>query len=78
VTAASFPVADPALLVEDVIEVPVQVNGKVRGRVTIAATTGESAAIAAALAEPNVASHIAGKELRRQIYVKGRMITLVV
>ena len=78
VTAASFPVADPALLVSDTVEVPVQVNGKVRGRVTIAADADEEAAVAAALAEPNVATHVAGRELRKKLYVPGRMITLVV
>ena len=78
VTQAEFPAADPALLVEDTVEVPVQVNGKVRGRVTIAADADEEIAVAAALAEPNVAAHVGGRELRKQLYVPGRMITLVV
>ena len=78
VTQAQFPVADPAMLAEDTVEVPVQVNGKLRGRVTIAAGADEEAAVAAALAEPNVATHIDGRELRKKIYVPGRMITLVV
>ena len=78
VMRVEFPAADPALLVEDIIEVPVQVNGKVRGRVTIAADADEKTAVAAALAEPNVAAHVGGQELRKQLYVPGRMITLVV
>lgn len=78
VTQAEFPVADPALLVADTVEVPVQVNGKVRGRVTLAADADEPTAVAAALAEPNVAAHVGGRQLRRQIYIAGRMITLVV
>ena len=78
VTQAEFPAADPALLVTDTVEVPVQVNGKLRGRVTIAVDADEETAVAAALAEPNVAVHVAGRELRKQLYVAGRMITLVV
>ncbi|MYB87855.1 MAG: leucine--tRNA ligase, partial [Acidimicrobiaceae bacterium] len=78
VMRAEFPAADPALLVEDIIEVPVQVNGKVRGRVSIAADADEGTAVSAALAEPNVAAHVGGRELRKQLYVPGRMITLVV
>ena len=78
VTQTEFPVADPALLVTDTVEVPVQVNGKVRGRVTLAADAGEEAAVSAALAEPNVAAHVGDRELRRRLYVPGRMITLVV
>ena len=78
VTQAQFPVADAALLVTDTVEVPVQVNGKIRGRVVIAVDADETTAVAAALAEPNVAAHIAGRELRKQLYVAGRIITLVV
>ena len=77
VTQTAFPEADPALLVEPTVEVPVQVNGKLRGRVMIDIDADEAAAVAAALAEPNVAAHIADRPLRKQIYVKGRMITLV-
>ena len=78
VTQTEFPVADPALLLADTVEVPVQVNGKVRGRVTLAADAGDEAAVSAALAEPNVAAHVGGRELRKKLYVPGRMITLVV
>ena len=78
VTQTEFPTADPALLVEDIVEVPVQVNGKVRGRVTIAADADEGIAVAAALAEPNVVAHVGGRQLRKKLYVPGRMITLVV
>ena len=49
VTYLDFPVADPALLVDDLIELPVQVNGKVRGRITVAADADNDAIEAAAL-----------------------------
>ena len=78
VTQTGFPAADPTLLVTDTIEVPVQVNGRVRGRVTIAADADEETAVAAALGEPNVATHVGGRELRKKLYVPGRMVTLVV
>ncbi len=78
VTRAEFPSADPGLLLQHTVEVPVQLNGKIRGRVTIDADAGEAAAVAAALAEPNVAAHLRGREPRKQMYVPGRMITLVV
>ena len=78
VTRADFPAADPALLVDDTVELPVQVNGKVRGKVVVAADADEETAIAAALADANVASHVDGKDLRKAIYVPGRMVNLVV
>ncbi len=78
VTRAAFPAAEEAWLVDDTVEVPVQVNGKVRGRVMIPADAGEAEAVAAALVEPNVAAHLGGRDPHRRIYVPGRMITLVV
>jgi leucyl-tRNA synthetase len=78
VTRVDFPTADPALLVEETIELPVQVNGKVRGKIAVAAAADDDTVLAAAMAEPNVATHVDGKELRKAIVVPGRMVNLVV
>jgi len=75
---ADFPQADPALLVDDQIELPVQVNGKVRGRVLVPSNADEAAVLATATADVNVAGHIGGAELRKVIFVPGRMINLIV
>jgi leucyl-tRNA synthetase len=56
----------------------VQVNGKVRGRIEVAADADDETVIAAALAEPNVAAHVDGRELQKEIVVPGRMVNLVV
>ncbi len=77
-TYAAFPVADPALLVGDTVEYPVQVNGKVRGRVTVAADADEATVRAAALADPKVAAYTDGKEPRKVIVVPGRIVTVVI
>ena len=78
VVRADFPEADASLLVDDTVELPVQVNGKVRGKIVMLADVDEDTAVAAALAEPNVATHVDGKDLRKAIYVPGRMVNLVV
>ena len=78
VTRAAFPEPDLSLLVTDTVELPVQVNGKVRARTTVAVGADDETVIAAALAEPNVAAHVEGKELRKAIVVPGRMVNLVV
>ena len=78
VTRATFPEADPAMLVDDQIEMPVQVNGKVRGRVMVAADADEASVVAAALADVNVALHLDGKEIRKTIVVPGRMVNLII
>ncbi|MEU4217596.1 leucine--tRNA ligase [Actinoplanes sp. NPDC026623] len=71
-----FPVADPAMLIAESITYPVQVNGKVRGRVEVAPDTTEDSVRAAALAE--VAEVLAGREPRKVIVVKGRLVSIVV
>ncbi len=73
-----WPEYDPALTVEERITLVVQVNGKVRARVEVPADITEEAAREAALAEPNVQRHIAGKEVRKVIYVPGRLVNIVV
>ncbi len=73
-----FPEADPAYLVEDTVEYVVQVNGKVRGRVVVAADADEDAVIAAALADDKVQAFLAGATPRKVIVVAGRLINLVV
>lgn len=78
ITYEVFPTADPALLVEDTIEIPVQVNGKVRGRVRVAPDTAEEALLAVALDVESVAQATAGKKIVKTIVVPGRMVNIVV
>ncbi|WP_369793904.1 leucine--tRNA ligase [Actinoplanes sp. SE50/110] len=73
---ADFPQADPAQLVADSITYPVQVNGKVRGRVEVAPDTPEAEVRAQALAA--VAEALGGKEPKKVIVVKGRLVSVVV
>ena len=70
-----FPTADPALLVRDTIEVPVQVNGKLRGRIVVA--PGTAAAELEAAARSEVAAHLTG-EVRKVIVIPDRMVNVVV
>jgi leucyl-tRNA synthetase len=75
VHAQRFPQADTSLLVEDEVELVVQVNGKVRGRVTVAAGADEATAVAAA--EAAVADQLTGDVVKR-IHVPDRLVNLVV
>ncbi len=72
-----FPVADEAYLVEDSVEYPVQVNGKVRGRVTVAADADNDAVQAAALAEEKVVAFLDGRTPKKVIVVPGRLVNVV-
>jgi leucyl-tRNA synthetase len=72
-----WPHADETALVKDSIELVVQVNGKVRGKIAVAADAGDELIVDSALAEPNVARFMQGKALRKSIVVPGRLVNLV-
>ena len=77
VSLSPFPVADPSLLVADTVEYPVQVNGKVRGRITVAADADADTVQALALADERVQAALAGQAPRKVIVVPGRMVNIV-
>ncbi|MBK1784594.1 leucine--tRNA ligase [Prauserella cavernicola] len=72
-----FPVADEKYLVDDTVEYPIQVNGKVRSRITVAADAGKDDVQAAALADEKVVALLAGGEPRKVIVVPGRLVNVV-
>jgi leucyl-tRNA synthetase len=78
ITRAAWPEHDEALCEDARIEVPLQVNGKVRGRVVLAKDATEDDARAAALAERGVRSSLEGKTIVKVVYVAGRVLNLVV
>jgi leucyl-tRNA synthetase len=71
-----WPTYDPALCEEDEVEVPVQINGKVRGRITVPKQATEEQALSAA--RQALASHLEGKTLRKTIWVPGKILNLIV
>jgi leucyl-tRNA synthetase len=72
-----FPVLDEKYLVEDTVEYPIQVNGKVRSRVTVPAGAGREDVQAAALAEEKIAALLDGDEPRKVIVVPGKLVNVV-
>lgn len=73
-----WPQYDEALCREDTVEIAVQVNGKLRTRLSIAADSTAADAIAAAKADGKIAAAIEGKQIVKEIYVPGKLINLVV
>ena len=69
---------DEALCVDSTVTLAVQVNGKMRGKVTLAADASEADAKALAFAEPGVAKFTDGKEIKKVIYVPGKILNVVV
>jgi leucyl-tRNA synthetase len=77
-TYEPFPVADAALIVEDCVEVPVQVNGKVRARISVAVGADEAAHEAAARNDAHVAALLEGATVRKVVVVPGRTVNFVI
>lgn len=75
---STWPEVDPAALKFDTITVAVQVNGKVRGEIQIDRTATEDVVRETATAQENVARHLAGKEIKKFIYVKEKLVSIVV
>src|SRR5207244_4289815 len=78
VVAAGWPAFDESAAREESIEIPVQVNGKLRGVVTVAAGASEQDIEAAALSAPTVQAHLAGKAIVKVIVARGRLVSVVV
>jgi len=72
-----WPLADQNALIGDMIEIAVQVNGRLRDTVKIAADSDQETVEKAAFASERVSAHIEGKNIRKKIYVKGRILNIV-
>ncbi len=74
----AWPKLDESALHEATVEVPVQINGKVRARITVAKDASEEVVLAAAKANERIAAELSGKTLKKAIYVAGKIVTLVI
>lgn len=78
VSSLPWPKADPALVVENTVEYPVQINGKLKDRLSVPVGTGPEAVLSAAKALPRVQEALNGHTLVKEIHVPGRMVNFVV
>jgi leucyl-tRNA synthetase len=77
-SASAWPAFDAEVAKADEIVVPVQINGKLRSRLTVAAGATEAELEALALADPAVKAHTNGKTIRKVVVAKGKLVSLVV
>ncbi|MFM8868099.1 MAG: leucine--tRNA ligase [Ilumatobacteraceae bacterium] len=77
VTYVDFPVAAPALLVEDTIEIPVQVNGKLRSKVTVDSGAPDETIKQLALADPKIVAIVGDAQPKKVIVVPQKLINIV-
>jgi leucyl-tRNA synthetase len=78
VWTAAWPMAIPELAKEDQVEVPIQVNGKLRGKLSVPAGTAEAEMLKRATADAAVAAHLQGKRIVKVVYVQDKLLNLVV
>ena len=74
----SWPKYDEKKLVFDEFEMPVQINGKMRGKVTMPMDASEDDAFAAAKEDNNIKSYLEDKQIRKIIYIPGKILNIVV
>ena len=72
-----FPEADPEFLVDELAELPVQINGKVRSRIVVASGSHEEALQEAALSDERIAELLRGKEIRKVIVIPDKLVNIV-
>jgi leucyl-tRNA synthetase len=77
-SAAAWPSANADLAKDDEVEVPVQINGRLRGKLKVAAGTGQEELLKLALAEHVISQHIDGKRIVKVVYVLDKLLNLVV
>ena len=77
VSEAAWPVSDPALMAETTVTLPIQVNGKRRGEIEVEKEAAPDDIEKIALANPDIADFIAGKEIKKVIVVPGRIVNIV-
>ena len=77
-TRADVARLDEAKLTVDTIKIVVQVNGRVRDTITVPTDAGGKEVAAAALSSPGAIRHMQDKDIRREIYVPGRLFNIVV
>lgn len=73
-----WPEYDPAKLVADTVDIPIQVKGKLRGTVTVPTGASEQEVLEAARSIPAVATQLEGKEIRKVIFLPGKLMNIVV
>ncbi|SEA44086.1 leucyl-tRNA synthetase [Eubacterium aggregans] len=76
--ASEWPVYDDAKTVDAVIEMAVQINGKVRGKITLPVAADAEEAKAIALANENIQNYVEGKNIVKEIYIPGKIFNIVV
>ena len=78
ILTSRWPVADRALMEEDIVVIAVQINGKLRAQVEVAAPPDEQRVMSAVFENEKVRGHISGKEIVKKIYVPGKLVNVVV
>jgi leucyl-tRNA synthetase len=73
-----WPTVDPAMLVDDEVEMPVQIQGKIKARLMVPAKADSASIEALALAHADVVAAIAGRPIKKVVVVPGRMVNIVV
>jgi leucyl-tRNA synthetase len=73
-----WPTADESKLKDELVDIVVQINGKVRAKLKLSPDVSEAEAVKMAKSDPNVKKHLEGKKIKKTIFVSGRLISFVI
>jgi len=76
--SVSWPIANAELAKDDDLEIPVQVNGKLRGKLKVSAGISQEEIVRVATSDPLIAAHLTGRRMVKIIYVPNKLLNLVV
>jgi len=74
----SWPAYDPTLIIDETVALPVQINGKVRATIFVAPDLDEATVLEFATQEEQVKKYLEGNQIKKVIYVQGRILNIVV
>ena len=73
-----FPVPDPTYLISETVEIPIQINGKLKSKITVPSDLSSSDLRNAALADEKIASIISDTEIKKEIILDGKLVNFVI
>jgi len=74
----SWPVYDPTLIIDETVALPVQINGKVRATISVSPDLDETIVLELATQEEQIKKYLEGNQIKKVIYVQGRILNIVV
>tara|TARA_B100000953_G_scaffold259222_2_gene224169 strand:+ start:33 stop:1088 length:1056 start_codon:yes stop_codon:yes gene_type:complete len=75
---SQFPTAEPSFLVDELVEIPIQINGKLKSRIVVANDCSSTELKEIALLDPKISSILSGNQIKKEIIIEGKLVNFVI